>query len=693
MKKELHISSILLLCILMHITASAQRKATGQAGAAFKNKEYYEAAALYKKALPDIRSKDQRAQCVFMIAECYRSISAYKEAESWYGKAALVNYPDPIIHLHRAEALSKEEKYPEAILEFNRYQALVPSNPAAELGIKSAVIAQKWKDVPSRYHVDNMVQINSRDYDFSPFFLDRKKTTLVFTSRREGSTGGTEFDKKTGLLFTDLFYSHVDKNGKWEAPRPFPTPINTGANEGSCWLNAKGDKMYFTRCERNKNRVMRCHILVSSKKGGDNWTDPVAINFSQDDYSKFDFRHPALSPDENIMVFQSDVEALEKDSTLTEPNTDLYISRYDKKSETWSKPENLGPGINTLGKEGFPYIRQDGNLYYSSDGMLGMGGLDIFMAEKISKDQWAWKNPVNLKAPLNSAGDDFGIIFEGSKDIGYFSSNREGGKGKDDIWSFNLEPLVLNVEGLVADCEHKDSVPNAVVRMVGSDGSSVEQKTGKDGRYAFPLRENVSYILNVFPTEASSKITYFNLPEADRKKISTVSTISSTNYQADFCLKRIPPIIVFPRVEYGLDSANLRPTSKDSLDFVYRLLTDNPSLVIELAAHTDSRGTVKHNLDLSQRRAEACYRYLVEEKKINPKRILPKGYAQLHVLVSDADIAKLNSAEKREEAHQKNRRTVIRVLSTTFSDPNAPAVNRSIVPAVGGEQEKYGEDN
>ncbi|HXC05599.1 MAG TPA: tetratricopeptide repeat protein, partial [Bacteroidia bacterium] len=401
-----------------------QRNFTKDADLAYKNKQFFQATEYYKKALVKTPNKAAKARIVFMMGECCRATGANKEAELWYSKAITAHYPDPVAHLYRADALRKEARYDEAVVEYKAFQQLVPSNPDGEMGAKSCEIAMKWKEKPSRYKVENMVQLNSKDYDFSPMYLDRKKGSIVFTSRREGSTGGAEFDKKTGLLFSDLFYASVDKNGKWDTPKPFPSPLNSSASEGSCWINSKGTKMFFTRCERNKNTIMRCAILMSTKKSNGDWTDPVTIDFGMEDFSKFDFRHPALSPDESVMVFQSDYEALQKDSSLIEPNTDLYISTYTKKDNTWSKPRNLGPGINTPGKEGFPYIRSDGALYYSSDGMLGMGGLDIYRAERVSKDKWEWAKPENLKYPINSAGDDFGIVFDGKREKGYFSSNR-----------------------------------------------------------------------------------------------------------------------------------------------------------------------------------------------------------------------------------------------------------------------------
>ncbi len=685
----------LLPVFLLASASLAQKKALQDAEFAFQNKQFNSAAEFYKKALPDVKRKDAKARCVFMIAESYRLINNNKMAEMWYSKAIRVNYPDPVIHLHRAEALKNEAQYAEAIQEYKTFQLLVPSNPAGESGARSTEIAQKWKDAPSRYKVENMVQINSADYDFSPMYMGRKKDMLVFTSRREGNTGGTERDKKTGLLFTDLFSTRVDNKGKWETPRPLAAPVNTGANEGSCWINGKGDKMYFTRCEKNKNKVMRCSIMMCSKSGSESWTEPVAVNFSLDDFSRFDFRHPALSPDESIMVFQSDIESLRTDSTQLEPNCDLYISSFDKKANTWSQPRNLGPAINTGGKEGFPYIRQDGTLFYSSNGMLGMGGLDIYKAERKSKDKWEWSSPENLKSPMNSAGDDFGIVFEGMKDKGYLTSNREGGKGKDDIWSFVMPPLLFEVSGCVTDCKHGDSLEGSVVRMVGSDGSALEQKT-KNGAYQFPLSPNVSYQLSVLAETAKSKSSkkYFNLDHADFIKLSTLALEESKHFNQNFCLAPMPEEIdiAFPRVEYDLDQARLREESKDSLNFLFTLLTDNPNLVIELAAHTDSRGDDKYNLKLSQARAEECYKYLVNEKKINPARIIPKGYGKRHLLVSDQVIVQMKTKEEQEAAHQKNRRTVIRVIRTDFHDAKAPAPDRMLVPKRKGSQEEYGAD-
>jgi peptidoglycan-associated lipoprotein len=672
-------------------TAHAQKNFVRDADLAYKNKQYYNAVELYKKAIPKIKKKEEKARCTYMVAECYRAIYDNKQSESWYNKAIKAKYPDPKAHLYRAEALKKADRYDEAIVEFNAYKAAVPSDPAGENGVKSSEIAQKWKDNPTRHKVENMAQINGKDADFSPYWEDKKHLSLVFTSKREGSTGGSAVDGKTGLLFSDLFETKVDKNGKWSAPSPLAGTVNSPANEGTPWVNAKGDKMYFTRCGKNKKQIVKCAIYMGTKKGQSWDADKDPITFGIDSADKYNFRHPTLSPDESVMVFMSDWNTGDPDN-----NTDLYISTFDKKAKTWGKPVSLGNAINTNGKEAFPYIHDDGTLYFSSNGLLGMGGFDIYKAEKKSKDKWEWQNPTNLKYPMNSAEDDFGIIFDGKKDRGYFSSNREGTKGMDDLWSFILPPLEFSLDGVVNDCKNKIPLQGVSVRITGSDGSSLEEKTDKAGYYKFKINPNVSYVVMVFADKASSSAAqgYFNLPEGEKGKMTTVGEDQSKVFKKDFCLAPIERgEIHFPEVQYDLGKATLRPESKDSLNYLVTLLTDNPTLQIELAAHTDSRGSDEANMKLSIARAKSCYDYLVNEKKMNPARIIPKGYGETKLLHSDAEINKLTTVQEKEAMHQKNRRTVIRVLKTDFIDPTLPKTDRVIVvPKIIGNQEDYGDD-
>lgn len=680
-----HITATIALVLLFGFTASAQKNFVKDADKAFENKQYYSAVELYKKSIPKLKKKQDKARATYMIAECYRLISDFKQAEAWYDKAIRANTPEPKAHLYLAEARKVNGKYDEAIVEYQKYKELVPSAPEGENGVKSSELAQKWKDNPTRHKVENMAQINTKELDFSPVFGDKKNSSLIFVSKREGNAGGSSRDDKTGMLFSDLFETKVDKNGKWSAPSPLVGPVNGPANEGPLSINKKADKIFFTRCGQTKKKIVKCQIYMATKKGS-SWSEPELMTFGLDSAENFNFRHPALSPDETVLVFQSDMEDAPGD---TEVNNDLFISTYDKKNKTWSKPVNLGAPVNTQENEAWPYIHENGSLYFSSTGHLGMGGYDIFKAERKAAGKWEWSTPENLKYPMNSNGDDFGIVFDRSRDKtterGYLTSNREGTKGGDDIWQFVLPPLVFDVAGSIKDCKTGANLEGAVVRMTGSDGSSVEEKTDKDGKYKFKLAPNTSYVITVIPEgvkyDTKKLRGYFGLKDEKKGKITTVGEDASKSFTWEGgCLDPIPmEDIRFPDVLYDLGKATLRPESKDSLNYLYQVLVDNPTLVIELSSHTDSRGSNAANKILSENRAKSCYDYLVNEKKINPARIKPKGYGEEKLLVKDKDIAKLKTKEEQEAAHQRNRRTVFRVLRTDFVDPNAPKIDRKIV--------------
>ncbi len=380
---------------------------------------------------------------------------------------------------------------------------------------------------------------------------------------------------------------------------------------------------------------------------------------------------------------------------------DIWMSKFDKKNNKWGDPTNLGPEINTPGEEVWPFIHDDGTLYFSSDGHLGMGGVDIFKAEKKGEDKWG--NVTNLKFPINSAADDFGIIFEGKKERGYLSSNREGTKGKDDIWQFTLPPLFFVIEGVVTDCKFKEVVPGVTIKLVGSDGSSVETKTDATGYYRFAengqdrfVNPGTSYVISTsVGTDIKTQLAPLGfLNSSDKAKETTVGVEEAKTFKHDFCLTPIEKEIRFPDVLYDLGKYDLRDASKDSLDFLYQTLVDNPTLVIELSSHTDYRDH-KINQTLSENRAKACVDYLVS-KGIPAERMVPKGYAESRpVVISDStkkvpsgkqvpvgtiltpkwidtNYPEKKNKEDYEYVMQLNRRTVFSVLRKDYVNPNAP---------------------
>lgn len=669
------------LSILFSTNLFAQKNFLEDADKAFVNKEYFNSIELYKKAYAREKTNQGKAYIIFKTAESYRMIGDAQNAESWYTKAIKANYTDPKAVLYLANAKKTQEKYTEALTEYNNYKKLVPEDPKGENGAKSCELAQQWKEKPTRYVVENLSLINGSDQDFAPTYVDKKYTSLYFTSTRPGGQG-TAIDEGTGELFSDIFETQVDKNGKWSTPVALPEPVNSKFNEGAASVSRKGDIIVYTRCDVEKKKVKLNQLWYSYKKGNV-WNDPVKVEFCVDTN---DFAAPALSVDGETLIFVSDLPNGQGDK-------DLWMSKFDKKEKKWGPPVNLGSTINTPQKEVYPFLHDDGTLYFSSDGHLGMGGWDIFKAEKKGDDSWG--NVTNMRYPVNSAADDFGIIFEGTKERGYLSSNREGTKGSDDIWSFVLPPLLYTIEGDITDCRFKETVPGVTMKLLGSDGTNVETKTDSTGHYKFAengaaryVNAGTSYTItaNVTDDVKTKQAPKGFLSSTEVAKETTVGVEESRIFKHDFCLTPVERDIYFANVFYELGKATLTQQAKDSLIGLVDILTVNPKIVIELSSHTDYRGSDPFNLKLSQARAKSCVDFLIEQG-VNPKRLIPKGYGETRpVEVKDANgtvLYTLTQAYIEKETKGKtkdeyeaimalNRRTVFSVVRRDFVDPNAP---------------------
>ncbi len=659
------------------VSSFAQKNPMKEGDNAFTNHEYFTAIDWYKKAYVKEKKAEKKAKILFRTAESYRHINQLNEATTYYSKAIAAKYPDPISHFYIGEIKKEQKLYNEAMTEFEVYKKEVPSDKRAEDEIKSCELAQKWVDSPTRHKIENMGMINGKTEDFSPAFADKKNTTLYFTSTREGSTGA-KTDGTTGDLSSDVFETKLGKDGKWSTPTPLAEPLNTPANEGTAVVDRKQTFIIFTRCGEAKKKVITCQLYIS-KKQGPSWGVAELLPFNID---SSEFQQPSLSPDGNTLYFSSNMSG-------GKGKNDIWKSSFDKKAKNWGTPVNLGASVNTAGNEGFPYIHTDNKtLYFSSDAMLGLGGLDIYRLTADKNGEFTG-TAENLKYPMNSPWDDFGIIYDGNKDRGYLSSNREGGKGEDDIWSFYLPPLVFNASGIVTNLEDKTPVPNCPIIIKGSDGTLAQVTTDKDGAYTLALKPQVSYEIyaqtNKDLKTPTAPRSFF--ASEDKGKFSTIDIMESTNFKKDFQLKPVPEgEIRFPAVLYALGKSNLlvdqagtdkandthKPIdSRDSLNFLYNTLIANPTIKIELSAHTDSRGSDKINIPLSQARAQACVDYLVS-KGISPDRMVAKGYGKTKLKISDAQIAKAKTKEEKEALHALNRRTVFKILSWDYIDPKAP---------------------
>jgi peptidoglycan-associated lipoprotein len=651
-----------------------------EADHAFASQEYYNAMQDYQNVIGNKNaSKTDVARANFQIGECYKMLSKWKDAKKYYLKAISLKYPDDKARLYLAQTEQMLSEYADAINDYTIYKGLVPSDPSAQIGIDACNDALSWMNIPdNKWKIKNEEELNSKTNDFCPTFSDRKHSSIVFSSKRPGQTG-SNVDPISGGMYSDLFEAKKSNTGKWSTPTTVQGNVNLPtSNDGASCITKNGTHIFFTRCDQQKKQLITCKIYYSEKKGN-SWDVPVLVDFGLDaaTLDSFNFRHPAVSANEDVMVFSSDMNG-----TTGGVHSDLWMSTFDKKTKKWSKPVNMGKQINTNEREGFPYISEDGSLYFSSDGHGGMGGLDIFKAPKTSLTEWKWGTPENMKLPFNSPADDFGIVFDGKLKKGYLTSNREGTKGSDDIWEFHYEPCITLLSGVAMDTVNKIPVSNALVILNYADGTQESQRTGAKGTYSFNIGENETFIVSVkidSLTQSAKTKKYFSPNEKQNGKFTTVGLIDCHPNTKDFVINPIPDVeVIFPAVLYDLDKATLRPESKDSLDFLYQILIDNPNLVIELDAHTDCRGSADHNRDLAQRRAQACVDYLIS-KGISKDRLVAKGFGEDRPLKLASGVVLtekyINSqpAKDREALHQMNRRTTFRVLNTNYVDPKAPS--------------------
>lgn len=647
---------ILLLSVLLVSPAFSQKRKAGRAYEFFKAGEYYEAIDHFKNAYSKTKDRELKTEMVFMVAECYRLVNDPRNAETWYKRAIRSAYSRPEAQYWLADALKKNGKYQQAIDEFRKYKQIVPNDARADREIRACELASEWLRNPEAYRVDEFKDLNSRDADFSPAYSRDDFGVVYFTSSRDG-TQGKKTHGATGQSFTDIFEARLDKKGKWSLPVPVDG-LNSEFEEGTPNLTSDFREIYFTRCEAGKRERKGCVIMYSTRSG-ENWSNPKNLGLLADSLVA---AHPAISPDGLTLYFVSDIPG-------GYGGKDIWYVTRDKLSGAWSGVKNAGPDINTNGDELFPYIRSDGVLYFASDGHIGLGGLDIFKALPQPDGSWIVQN---IKPPINSSADDFGIVFQGSSESGIFTSTRKG-RMNDELYFFEMPPLRFSVTGLVKDEKTGTPIPAATVQLIASDGVNLQAETGTGGDFKFTLRPNVDYIF------LASKRGYLN----GKERVTTKGQEKSRDFMVSILLSSIDKPIELPNIFYDFGKWDLRPESMVSLDRLVETLNDNPTITIELMSHTDSRDTEEYNYQLSQKRAQSVVDYLVS-KGIDIERLSAKGYGESSPKVVDAEITaqypflkmgtplteqyinSLVNDEQREIAHQINRRTEFKVLKTDY---------------------------
>lgn len=652
------ILAILLFSVFIFQDSQAQKKKADRAYAAFNAGEYYEAIDQFKDAYSKSKKADKsfRTELGYMVAESYRLTNDPRNAETWYRLAVRSATSKPEAQYWLAESLKKTGKYQQAIEEFRKYKQVAPSDSRADQQIRACELSLEWERNPEAYRVEELKDLNSRFSDFSPAYGRDDFGVIYFTSSRDDAAG-SKTHGATGQSFTDIFESRIDKKSKWSTPIPVDD-LNSDSEDGTPSFTSDYMQVFFTRCEAGKREKKGCVIMVS-ERSGDKWGDAKDTGILPDSLVA---AHPSVSSDGLTLYFVSDMPG---GSGLK----DIYYVNRNSESDSWSTPRNLGTDINTPGNELFPHIRDDGTLYFASDGHIGMGGLDIFKAVPQPDGSWVVQN---MKAPINGFADDFGISFESGNEKGIFSSTRKG-RGNDDLYTFELPPLRFNVTGLIKDEKTGQPIQGSVVRLIASDGSNLQAETGQGGDFKFSLRQDVDYIF------LASKQGYLNGKERETTK----NQEKSRDFMVTIPLTAIDKPIELPNIFYDFGKWDLRPESMVSLDKLVETLNDNSNVTIELMSHTDSRDTEEYNLDLSQKRAQSVVQYLIE-KGIATDRLSARGYGESTPKVVDTAIAEQNqflkegtslteqlintlaTEEQKEIAHQINRRTEFRVLRTDY---------------------------
>ena len=632
-----------LVFVVFATAAIAQNGQVLKARTSYNSAAYCEAVDLGEKAYNSIPSKGQKSlrlkgEMAMLVADSYSFQEMYREANEWYDKALLLKYEehDPTVYLYNAEMLKMMTEYDKALEMYEEYTKRVPESDMAKAGIESCKMNKDFIEQKTRHVIKNESQLNTAEFDMAPMVGDRKSKKIYFGSSRDGGIGN-EQDARTCETRMDLWVSELDRKGNWTKPfliqEDDEGTINTVDNEGTVCFDDRFKKMFFTRCPVEKKANLGCEIWMSEAANREEWKEPVELIALRPDDST-SIGHPATI-DGKFLVFVSDQAG-------GYGGKDLWYSEYDRKSESWSAPKNLGPEINTAGNELFPTFAMDGSLMFSTDGRPGMGGLDLFRAARVGEEN-KWENPQNMGAPLNSSSNDYALIEMDDRN-GYFTSERKSVNGEYnvDIFSYNIPPFLYSLTPIVHEFgDESRRIEDVRVKITGENpGETWEGYTNAEGSIMWDIRpiEDPNFGTRYINENSTYTIEVFGDPEKyyEQPKKPMITTID-LNYNQDFVVM-IPLIpiapIRLPEVRYPLNKWELlvdtteteNPfNSKDSLLYVLKMLDDNPGMALQLNSHTDSRGSARQNEKLATNRARRCYKFLVEEKGVDPRRIVPVG--------------------------------------------------------------------
>ena len=641
---------------------SNAERTTRRADAAMAIGEYQEAASLYRRAYMQTspRERASRGVLAYKMGEAYRSFGNVGRALAAYKNAERFGVADSLVLRKQGDMLRYAGNYKGAEEKYKAYLEKNPEDVLALAGYRSSQKATAIREAGSAYTVKLDKNFSSSRADYCPAFSDRNGSAVYFSSTRNSGTGG-QMSGITGTKPGDIYCLKKDEKGHWKSPEAAEGELNSEWDEGAACFTEDGNTMYFTVCRSDPQYPRMAEIWTSTRNDA-KWGKPQALKITADTLSSY--AHPALSPDGKWLYFVSDMPG-------GYGGYDLWRASVVG-GHGVGAVENLGPEINTPGNEMFPAFRPSGELYFSSDGREpNLGGLDLYRAKEDTLTKH-WE-VAHLPYPMNSNGDDFGITFEGLHNRGFFSSNRaSAGRGWDKIYSFSFPEILLSVKGWVYEQDGYE-LPEAVVYMVGNDGTNMKIGVNLEGSFEQPLAPGGKYL---FLATCRGYLNY-------RAEL-TVDSLAQKEHQyvLQFPLPSISIPVLVRGVYYEFDKADLTDNSREALDRLVKVLKENPNITIELSAHCDYRGRAEYNERLSQRRAESVVKYLTEHG-IEAERLTAKGYGEsqpktvskkmtekypfLHEndVLTEEFILKLKP-EQQDVCNSLNRRTEFRVLRTTY---------------------------
>lgn len=673
---------ILLAALLMSSCSIQQR--VKRADKKFAIGEYYNAADLYKQCYSRLNTKTDRelkGYVAFKQGECYRILNNPR-AVNCYNNALRCKYQlkDSTVFLNAGLALQYQGKYKDAAKSYDLYLQSHPDNYVARAGKYACSKIDEWKKDGSRYKASEAKEFNQkRTGNFAPMFIGNQTDAIMFTSNRQEKQTGTKKLKRpsnvTGQQLFQLYQTRKNAAGEWGeislAEGLYGSPESEQQNDstkqagnaeiGVCSFTKDGRTMYFTYSKPINGKDLGAKIYRSERASGE-WSEPQEVKLFAD--SSITVGHPALNATADTLYFVSDAPG-------GEGGKDIWMAELD--GDQWVNVQPLGAGINTAADEMFPYVHEDGSLYFASNGHPGYGGLDIFKAyrDTTRTDTTIWVL-YNMGPTFNGIGDDFGITFAGNSQDGFFSSNRGDKKGFDKIYRFWLPEMEFIAEGTVND-ELGNPISDAKLRLVGSDGTISKVSARRDGTYKIKLKKDVKYVM------LATARGFLNA----KQQWNTLDLKDSKIYTMDFALSPISRPVKMENIFYEFGRWELTKASETELDRLVKLLNDNPNITIELSAHTDLKGNDEFNNELSQKRAQSCCDYLIA-RGIEKERLTPVGYGESKPVIVDKALNKQYPwlpvdqvldeayiltlpADKQEICHQINRRTEFKVIKTTYN--------------------------